>query len=77
MVEGDFTNEGKQYQAGTSLHFKAGGEHCPHTTEDGHKLLVVWTERTANEAADLRDFVIAEGHRSAITHWSLGGVLVA
>src|SRR5262245_58567446 len=24
VVEGDFTNEGKQYQAGTSLHFKAG-----------------------------------------------------
>ena len=24
VMEGDFTNEGKQYPAGTSLHFKAG-----------------------------------------------------
>src|SRR5215469_8844875 len=28
VVEGDFINEGKQYQAGTSLHFKAGKEHA-------------------------------------------------
>jgi quercetin dioxygenase-like cupin family protein len=60
VVEGDFTNEGKQYQAGTSLHFKAGREHGPHTTENGCKLLILWTERTANEAADLTDFVIAQ-----------------
>jgi uncharacterized cupin superfamily protein len=26
VVEGDFINEGKQHQAGTSLHFKAGGD---------------------------------------------------
>jgi quercetin dioxygenase-like cupin family protein len=60
VVEGDFTNEGKHYQAGTSLHFKAGKEHGPHTTKNGCKLLVLWTERTANEAADLSDFVIAK-----------------
>ena len=60
VVEGDFTNEGKQYQAGTSLHFKAGKEHGPHTTMNGCKLLVLWTGRAANEAADLTDFVIAK-----------------
>ena len=60
VVEGDFTNEGKQYQAGTSLHFKAGKEHGPHTTQNGCKLLVLWTERTSKEAADLSDFVIAK-----------------
>jgi len=27
VAEGDFTNEGKQYQAGNSLHFMAGKEH--------------------------------------------------
>jgi len=60
VVEGDFTNEGKQYQAGTSLHFKAGKEHGPHSTKNGCKLLVLWTERTSKEAADLSDFVIAK-----------------
>ena len=60
VVEGDFINEGKQYQAGTSLHFKAGRQHGPHTTKKGCKLLVLWTERTAKEAADLTDFVIAK-----------------
>jgi quercetin dioxygenase-like cupin family protein len=38
IVEGDFTNEGKQYQAGTSLHFKAGKVHGPHTTKNGCRL---------------------------------------
>jgi quercetin dioxygenase-like cupin family protein len=60
VVEGDFINEGKQYQAGTSLHFMAGKEHGPHTTKNGCKLLVLWTERTVNEAPDLSDFVIAK-----------------
>jgi quercetin dioxygenase-like cupin family protein len=60
VVEGDFINEGKQYHAGTSLHFKAGKEHGPHSTKNGCKLLVLWTERTANEAANLTDFVIAK-----------------
>jgi quercetin dioxygenase-like cupin family protein len=60
VVEGDFTNEGKLYQVGTSLHFRAGKEHGPHTTKNGCKLLVLWTERTMNEAADLSDFVIAK-----------------
>jgi quercetin dioxygenase-like cupin family protein len=60
VVEGDFINEGKRHQAGTSLHFKVGKEHGPHTTTNGCKLLVLWTERTANEAADLTDFVIAK-----------------
>jgi redox-sensitive bicupin YhaK (pirin superfamily) len=59
VVEGDFTNEGKQYQAGTSLHFKAGNAHGPHTTKHGCKLLVLWTEPTSKEPADLSDFVVA------------------
>jgi len=59
VVDGDFTNEGKQYPAGTSLHFKAGKAHGPHATKNGCKLLVLWTERTTDEAADLTDFVIA------------------
>jgi hypothetical protein len=40
------------------LHFKAGKEHGPHATKNGCKLLVLWTERTSKEAADLSDFVI-------------------
>jgi redox-sensitive bicupin YhaK (pirin superfamily) len=59
VVEGDFTNEGKHYQAGTSLHFKAGNVHGPHTTKNGCRLLILWTERSSKEAADLSDFVIA------------------
>ena len=59
VAEGDFTNEGKQYQAGTSLHFKAGNAHGPHATKNGCKLLILWTERPSKEAADLSDFVIA------------------
>jgi quercetin dioxygenase-like cupin family protein len=60
VVEGDFTNEGKQYQAGSSLHFKAGNVHGPHTTKNGCRLLILWTDRTSKEAADLSDFVIAK-----------------
>jgi len=59
VAEGDFTNEGKQYRAGTSLHFKAGKEHGPHTTKNGCRLLVLWTERSSNESADLSDFTLA------------------
>ncbi len=60
VVEGDFINEGKQYRPGTSLHFKAGNAHGPHSTKSGCKLLVLWTERTSHEAADLSDFTIAK-----------------
>ena len=56
-VEDDFTNEGKQYQAGTSLHFKAGNAHGPHSTKNGCRLLILWTERTSSEA-DLSDFAL-------------------
>ena len=59
VVEGDFTNEGKQYQAGTSLHFKAGKAHGPQTTKNGCKLFVLWTERSSKESADLSDFTLA------------------
>jgi redox-sensitive bicupin YhaK (pirin superfamily) len=59
VVEGGLTNEGKHYQAGTSLHFKAGNVHGPHSTKNGCKLLVLWMERSAHEAADLGDFMIA------------------
>jgi quercetin dioxygenase-like cupin family protein len=58
VVEGDFTNEGKQYQAGTSLHFKSGKAHGPHSSKNGCKLLVLWTEGSSNESADLSDFII-------------------
>ena len=58
VMEGDFTNEGKQYPAGTSLHFKAGKAHGPHTTTNGCKLLALWTEASSKEAADLSDFII-------------------
>ena len=60
VAEGDFTNEGKQYQAGTSLHFKAGNAHGPHTTKNGCRLLVLWTERSSKEAADLTDFTVEQ-----------------
>src|SRR5215472_1149857 len=59
VVEGDFINEGKQHQAGTSLHFKASKAHGPHTTKNGCKLLVLWTERSSKESADLSDFTLA------------------
>ena len=59
IVEGDFINEGKRYQAGATLHVKAGIPHGPHSTENGCKLLVLWTERTSREAADLSDFIVA------------------
>ena len=44
IVEGDFINEGKQYEAGTLLHIKAGQAHGPHGTTNGCKLLVLWSE---------------------------------
>jgi quercetin dioxygenase-like cupin family protein len=59
VVEGNFINEGKLYEAGTSLHFKAGNVHGPHSTKNGCRLLVLWTERTSKESADLSDFIIA------------------
>ncbi|MDA9405250.1 hypothetical protein XH98_18035 [Bradyrhizobium sp. CCBAU 51745] len=59
IIDGDFINEGKQYRAGTTLHIKAGMPHGPHSTQDGCKLLVLWTERTSHEAADLDDFIVA------------------
>src|SRR5215467_4058215 len=59
VVEGDFTKGGKQYQAGSSLHFKAGTVHGPHTPQNGYRLIILWTQRTSKEAADATDFVIA------------------
>jgi quercetin dioxygenase-like cupin family protein len=58
VVEGEFLNEGRAYPAGTTLHIKAGMPHGPHTTKTGCKLLVLWTERTTHEAADLADFTV-------------------
>jgi redox-sensitive bicupin YhaK (pirin superfamily) len=58
VVEGDFINEGKQYPALRCI--KAGKAHGPHGTKNGCRLLVLWTERTQHEAADLSDFVIAD-----------------
>jgi quercetin dioxygenase-like cupin family protein len=59
VLEGDFINEGKQHLPGTTLHIKAGMPHGPHGTKNGCKLLVLWTERTSREEADLSDFVLA------------------
>jgi quercetin dioxygenase-like cupin family protein len=60
VVEGDFINEGKQYQPGTSLHVKAGKPHGPHSTENGCTLLVLWTDKAATQDANLADFEVAE-----------------
>jgi uncharacterized RmlC-like cupin family protein len=65
VVEGDFINEGKSYAAGTSLHIKAGQPHGPHSTKTGCKVLVLWTERTTHQAADLSDFKLAANKAAA------------
>lgn len=57
VAEGDFINEGKQYRAGTSLHFKSGKAHGPHATQNGCKLLVLWSEGEPNQPADLTNFI--------------------
>lgn len=59
VVEGDFINEGKEYLPGTSLHVKAGRQHGPHSTKKGCKVLVLWTDKSATQDADLTDFEIA------------------
>jgi hypothetical protein len=51
VVDGDCTNE---VQAGISLNFKGGNGHGPHTSKNGCSLLILWTERTSKESADLR-----------------------
>ena len=58
VLEGDFTNDGKRYQPGTSLHVKAGNLHGPHTTEKGCTVLVLWTDRASTQNASLSDFSI-------------------
>ena len=65
VMEGDFINEGRSYPAGTSLHVRAGKPHGPHGTKAECRLLVLWTERTAGEAADLSDFKLVEGGAAA------------
>jgi len=60
VMEGDFTNEGKQYPAGTSLHFKAGKAHGPHTTTNGCNLLVLWTEASSNPTSPIRPRLTVE-----------------
>ena len=60
VMEGDFTNEGKEYLPGTSLHVKAGKQHGPHSTKKGCSVLVLWTDKTATHDADLTDFVISK-----------------
>jgi quercetin dioxygenase-like cupin family protein len=65
VIDGDFTNDGKQYGPGDSLHVKAGKVHGPHTTKNGCALLVLWTERTEHEAANLGDFVLATSAQAA------------
>lgn len=58
VVEGDFINESKSYGPGDSLHVRAGKVHGPHSTKNGCTMLVLWTERTEHEAANLADFVL-------------------
>ena len=60
VMEGDFINEGKEYQPGTSLHVKADKQHGPHSTKKGCSVLVLWTDKTATHDADLTDFVISK-----------------
>ena len=60
VMEGDFINEGTRYEAGTSLHVKAGKPHGPHSTENGCKILVLWTDKAATEDARLDDFRVYE-----------------
>lgn len=56
VVEGDFINEGKRHQPGTSLHVKAGKPRGPHSTEKGCKILVLWSDKAATQGANLDDF---------------------
>jgi redox-sensitive bicupin YhaK (pirin superfamily) len=58
VVDGDFINEGKSYGAGDSLHIRAGHVHGPHSTRNGCKLLVLWSEPSENAAPNLGDFVL-------------------
>src|SRR5262249_25235434 len=60
VVEGDFTNEGKQYLPGSSLHVQAGKPHGPHSTKNGCTVLVLWTDKAATQDANLSDFEIAK-----------------
>jgi len=60
VLEGDFTNDGKEYEAGTSLHVKAGKVHGPHTTKNGCTVLVLWTDRASTQDANLSDFIVSE-----------------
>jgi len=60
VMEGEFINEGKAYQPGTSLHVKAGKQHGPHSTKKGCSVLVLWTDKAATGDADLTDFVISQ-----------------
>jgi quercetin dioxygenase-like cupin family protein len=60
VVDGEFINEGKRYGPGTSLHFKAGHVHGPHSTEKGCTILDFWTDSAATQDANLGDFVLAQ-----------------
>ena len=65
VVEGDFINEGKSYAAGDSLHIKAGQVHGPHSTKNGCKLIVMWSERSENATPNLGDFVLPQSKAAA------------
>ena len=65
VVEGDFINEGKSYSAGDSLHIKAGQVHGPHSTRNGCKLIVMWSERSENATPNLGDFVLPVAAKAA------------
>lgn len=65
VLEGDFINEGKQYRPGTSLHVRAGQQHGPHSTENGCNLLVLWTDKSATQEANLNDFTLPQAEHMA------------
>jgi quercetin dioxygenase-like cupin family protein len=60
VIEGDFINEGKQHLPGASLHVRAGKPHGPHTTKNGCTVLILWTDKSATQEANLSDFEIAK-----------------
>jgi anti-sigma factor ChrR (cupin superfamily) len=43
VIDGDFTNEGTTYPAGTELNVKPMTPHGPHTTKTGCSLLVMFS----------------------------------
>jgi len=56
FLEGDFTDDGTQYESGTYFACEPNTVHGPHSTEDGATLLVFQTVEV-----DATDFFLADG----------------